>query len=102
MNQEIENLAQLSEELARAPLSSYCELLAKRRHILDRLTTRQGPPSHSVGLSTALDSGNDARSRLLVELGALRAKVDELQRLRVGLGQLRPTGTTAPSLDVRL
>jgi hypothetical protein len=102
MNQEIESLAQVSDDLTSASLSSYGELLAKRRAVLDTLAARQVPPNEAQELAAAFRSGHEARSRLLIELGALRAKIEELRRLRAGLGQLRPIHTTLPSLDVRL
>lgn len=102
MNQDIENLAQLSDTLTNASFSICGELLAKRRAILDALATHRQPPYQSEKLATALRSGSKVRSRLLVQLGALRAKIDDLRRLRADLGQLRPTGTPPPSLDVRL
>ena len=102
MHPEIENLAQVSDELASAAFSNFGRLLARRRDVLDALAARRQPPYRAEDLATALRSGREVRSRILVELGALRAEIDELRRLRVGLGQLRPTATTTPSLDVRL
>ncbi len=102
MNQEIDSLAQVSDELTSASVSDYGELLAKRRMALDTLAGRPGPPDEAEELASAWRSGRDARSRLLVELGALRAKIQDLRRLRAGLGQLRPIQTTPSSLDVRL
>ena len=102
MNQEIESLAQVSDKLASAPLSSFRELLAKRRVVLDGLACRQEPPCAAEELASALRSGREARSRLLVELNALRAKTEDLRRLHAGLGQMHPIHGTPPSLDVRL
>ena len=102
MNQEIESLAQLSDDLTSTPLSGYCELLAKRRVILDTLVARQELPNEAEDFAAAFRAGHEARSRLLIELGALRAKIEDLRRLRTGLGQLRPIQAMPPSLDVRL
>ncbi len=101
MNQEMENLARLSADLASAPLSSYGDMLVSRRALLETLAARQGT-SGDEELASALRSGREARSRVLVELGALRAKIEDLRRLRAGLGQLRPAQSAPPSLDVRL
>ncbi|MDA0205933.1 MAG: hypothetical protein O3A53_07085 [Acidobacteria bacterium] len=102
MNQEIESLAQLSDDLTSTSLSGFGELLAKRRVVLDNLVARQGLPDDAAGFAAAFRAGDEARSRLLIELGALRAKIEDLRRLRTGLGQLRPIQATPPSLDVRL
>ncbi len=102
MDQETANLARLTADLASAPPFRYGDLLAKRRALLDRLAAGQFPSTGDEGLASALRSGRDARSRLLVELGALRAKIEDLRRLRAGLGQLRPAQSATPSLDVRL
>ena len=101
MNREIEALAQLSDDLMNAPLSVYGVLLAKRRVLLDALQSRQ-ESSDEAEVAAAFRSGHEARSRLLTELGALRAKIEDLQRLHAGLGRLSPIQTTRPSLDVRL
>ena len=102
MNHELESLAQVSDALTSAPLSSYGELLAKRRVVLGTLAARQGPPEGAEDFAAAFRSGREARSRLLIELGAARAKIDDLRRLHAGLRQLRPIHTALPSLDIRL
>jgi hypothetical protein len=102
MNHGTETLAQASNQLTGASLSSYRELLAQRRVALAALAARQELPGEVEELAAAWRCGRDARSRLLVELGALRAKIEDLRRLRAGLGRLRPIQTPPPSLDVRL
>jgi hypothetical protein len=102
MYQEKERLVNVSNDLVTAPLSSYSELLARRRVVLDMLANGQEPPCVSEELASALRAGHDARSRILVEIGTLRAKLEDLRRLYTGLGQLRPTHPATPSLDVRL
>ena len=102
MNQEIESLAQLSDDLTSTSLSGFAELLAKRRVVLDTLVARQERPDGTEDFAAAFRAGHEARSRLLIELGALSAKIEDLRRLRSGLGQLRPIQATPPSLDVRL
>lgn len=94
-------LEQASEDLSRASLADYSELLAKRRVALDALTSQETLPG-TEELASALRKGHAARSRLVVELGVLRAKIAELRRLNSGLRQLRPAHSTPPSLDVRL
>jgi hypothetical protein len=98
----MESLAKLSADLMSASLSSYGKLLAKRRALLDQLAARQVPPYRAEELVFVLRAGRDASSQLLVELGALRAKIEDLRRLRAGLGQLRPIQAATPSLDVLL
>lgn len=94
----MDNLAQVSAALAEAPASRFEGLLAKRRTLLDQIDARSG----SEDLDAALRSGRGARSRLLVEIGALRAQIDDLRRLRAGLAQLRPAREASRSLDIRL
>ena len=102
MDQDTENLARLSAALANAPASRTGNLLVKRRALLEALAARQSATRGDEELASAFRSGRKARSRLLVELGALRAEIDDLRRLRVGLGQLRPAQSSPPSLDVPL
>lgn len=102
MNQEIESLAQISDELTGASLARYGDLLAKRRVILAGLITTRHRPPVGEDFADAFRSGNEARSRLLIELARLREKIEDLRRLHAGLGQLRPIRTSRPSLDIRL
>ena len=95
-------LAQASDELTSASLADYGELLAKRRVALEALATRPMASNGTKELASALHCGRAARLRLLAELGALRAKMEDLRRLYAGLGQLRPIHSAPPSLNVRL
>ena len=102
MNQEIESLAQISDELTGASLARYGDLLSKRRVVLTALMAHHVPPGEAKDFADAFRSGNEIRSRLLIELAGLREKIEDLRRLHAGLGQLRPIGTSRPSLDIRL
>jgi hypothetical protein len=102
MDRSTHDLAQSSADLLITPTSGYRDVLVRRRGALDALATRQTPPSGAQELADALRCGSEARSRLMAELGALRARLEDLRHLRAGLGRLRPPHTTSPSLDIRL
>jgi hypothetical protein len=95
-------MAEVSDDLMNAPLSIYGALLARRRLLLDALAANRAPSIEVEDFAAAFRSGHEARSRLLIELGTLRAKIEDLGRLHAGLGRLRPIQTTPPLLDVRL
>jgi hypothetical protein len=92
----------VSQELRDAPIGKLDDVLIRRRTLLDRLADARPTPTDRQALASVVESGQQVRTRLFVDLATIRAEIQERERIRAGLGQFVAKCDASKLVDVRL